>query len=68
VGDYGREAPSERTLTKDTDQNRFAIVGVEAPARQGVRSTHIGHMHATNNAARRDASAFKMVELFWSVS
>ena len=35
------------------DRNRFANLGVEAPARQGARSAHIGNMQATSNAARR---------------
>ena len=44
-------------------------MGVEAPARQGVRSAHIGNMQATNNAARRDVSVSKVAELFrsWSL-
>src|SRR5258708_38060570 len=39
-------------------------LGVEAPARQGARSAHTGRMKATSNAARRDASASRMVQLF----
>jgi hypothetical protein len=53
---------------KDPDRNRCATLGVEAPARQGVRSAHIGNMPATNNAARRDVSVSKVAELFRSGS
>ena len=41
-------------------------MGVEAPARQGARSAHVGNMLATSNAARRDASASKVAKLFRS--
>jgi hypothetical protein len=39
---------------------------VEAPARQGARSAHTGRVQVTSNAARRDASAFRMETLFFS--
>ena len=55
-----------------------AILGVEAPARQGARSAHTGRMQATSNAARpgvpnaaaalgwrQDASAATMSTLFF---
>src|SRR5258705_1975193 len=41
-----------------------ASLGVEAPAWQGARSAHTGRMQATSNAARRDASAARMMRLF----
>jgi hypothetical protein len=44
---------------------RFALMGVEAPARQGARSAHTGSMLATSNAARRDASAARSVNLIF---
>src|SRR5204862_6972701 len=43
---------------------RLSTVGVEAPARQGARSAHTGCMKATSNAARRDASAARVAQLF----
>src|SRR5438876_6554096 len=39
-------------------------MGVEAPAWQGARSAHTGSMQATSNAARRDASASRVAQLF----
>ena len=48
--------------------NTVCILGVEAPARQGARSAHTGWMQATSNAARRDASAFRMCTLFMDES
>ena len=45
---------------KDPGRNRVVSLGAEAPARQGVRSAHTGSMQATNNAARRDASAARV--------
>jgi len=52
--------------TKGPDRNKCATLGVEAPARQGARSAHVGNMPATSNAARRDASASKVAKLFRS--
>src|SRR5438445_3697733 len=39
-------------------------MGAEAPAGQGARSAHTGCMKATSNAAPRDASAARVVQLF----
>ena len=49
---------------KGPSGNKCAILGVEAPAWQGARSAHTGSMQVTSNEARRDASAFRMVQLF----
>ena len=46
----------------------WSLVGVELPARPGARSARIGNTQATSNAARRDASASKMAEVFRSGS
>jgi hypothetical protein len=54
----------EAPAAKDPVRNKSVIVGVEAPARQGARSAHTGSMKATSNAARRDASAATVIELF----
>ena len=40
------------------------MLGVEAPGWQGARNAHTGRMQATSNAARQDASAASMVQLF----
>ncbi len=47
-----------------SDEIRAAALGVEAPARQGAKSAHTGRMQATSNAARRDASAARVVTLY----
>ena len=53
-----------QVVTEDPDRNRAVELGIEAPARPGVRSAHAGSMKTTNNAARRDASAAKSAVLF----
>ena len=50
--------------TKGPVKNRFAFLGVEAPAWQGVRREHTGSIRPTSNAAKRDASAARNVKLF----
>ena len=39
-------------------------MGVEAPGWQGARTEHPGSIRPTRNAARRDGSAARNVELF----
>ena len=59
-----RNRPGNRPTSKGPSGNKCAVLGVEAPVWQGVRSAHTGSMQATNNAARRDASAARTVQLF----
>src|SRR4029077_12470384 len=56
----------ERAIHKGPGWNEVVELGVEAPARQGARSAHTGSMKATSNAARRDASAARSVNLILS--
>ncbi len=60
--ELGTTAIAERLRARP--EIRASFLGVEAPARQGARSAHTGRMQATSNAARRDASAARMAQLF----
>jgi len=42
------------------EKNRFAILGVEAPGRQGVKTLEYMDIPSFRTVARRDASASKM--------
>jgi hypothetical protein len=45
---------------KGSRKNKFAILGVEAPAWQGAKTQEYLDIPSFRNAARRDASASKM--------
>jgi len=49
---------------KGLGQNNFAIRGVEARGWQGARRANSRSIQPTSNAASRDGSAFRVVELF----
>ena len=61
-------ANAVKVTIRARQRNNVCILGVEAPARQGARSAHTGRMQGTSNAARRDASAFRMQTLFFDGS
>ncbi len=45
---------------KGSRKNKFTILGVEAPAWQGVKVLEYRDIPSFHNVARRDASAYKM--------
>jgi hypothetical protein len=46
--------------SKGSRKNKFAILGVEAPSRQGAKTPEYLDIPSFRNAAGRDASASKM--------
>jgi len=45
---------------KDSRKNKFTILGVAAPGRQGAKAQEYLDIPNFRNAARRDAAAYKM--------
>ena len=45
---------------KGSRRNKFTILGVEAPVWQGAKAQEYLDIPSFRNAARRDASAYKM--------
>ena len=48
------------TSPKGSRKNKFAILGVEAPALQGVKTQEYLDISSYHNAAAQDASTYKM--------
>jgi len=46
--------------SKGSRRNKFTILSVEAPVGQGAKTQEYRDMPSFRNAARRDASAYKM--------
>jgi hypothetical protein len=55
-----RKTVKESYVYQGSRKNKFAILGVEAPAWQGVKTQKYPDIPSFRNAARRDASASKM--------
>ncbi len=51
---------TRRKHTLGSRENKFTILGVEAPAWQGVKVMEYRDILSFHNVARRDASAYKM--------
>jgi len=51
---------SELSDVKGSRRNKFTILGVEAPVWQGAKAQEYLDIPSFRNAARRDASAYKM--------
>ena len=52
-------------MPKGSRKNKFAILGVEAPGRQGAKTQGYLDIPSFRNTVGRDASASKMLSYFW---